>query len=95
MPLKFSYCKYGPKNRGCTHIGPALSAGAAYQSLLQGSAGDQRFSGSIPIPVIDCYAQFLFAAQVTLCCLDRDVSEQGLNLIAFAAGGDRAWRNSA
>src|ERR1041385_5858299 len=36
--------------------------------------------------VIYCNAQFLFAAQVTLCCLDRDVSEQELNLIEFAAG---------
>ena len=36
--------------------------------------------------VIDCYAQFLFAPEVTLCCLDRDVSEQELNLIEFAAG---------
>ena len=36
--------------------------------------------------VIDCYAQSLLAAEVPLRCLDRDVSEQELNLIEFAAG---------
>jgi len=34
--------------------------------------------------VVDCDGQFLFAPEVTLCCLDRDVSEQQeLDLIEF------------
>jgi hypothetical protein len=35
--------------------------------------------------VVDCDAQLLLATEVTLCCLDRDVSRQELDLIQFAA----------
>jgi hypothetical protein len=38
------------------------------------------------MPILSLTAQFLLAAEVTLRCLDRDVSEQELNLIEFAAG---------
>ncbi|MGH9627803.1 MAG: hypothetical protein ACRD7E_05625, partial [Bryobacteraceae bacterium] len=36
--------------------------------------------------VVDCDAQLLLATEVTLCCLDRDVSKQELDLVQFAAG---------
>src|SRR5438876_2079853 len=35
--------------------------------------------------VVDCDGQLLLATEVTLCCLDRDVSKQELDLIQFAA----------
>jgi hypothetical protein len=35
--------------------------------------------------VVDCDAQLLLATEVTLCCLDRDVSKEELDLVQFAA----------
>ena len=37
-------------------------------------------------PVVDCAAQLLLAPEVTLLRLDRDMTEQKLDLIQFAAG---------
>jgi hypothetical protein len=37
-------------------------------------------------PVVDCAAQLLLAPKVTLRGLDRDVTEQELDLIQLAAG---------
>ena len=44
--------------------------------------------------VVDCDAQLLLATEVTLCCLDRDVSKQELDLDPVRRQrGDKAWRN--
>ena len=39
-----------------------------------------------PNPIIDCIVETLFAAQVLLRRLYRDMSQRGLNLLEFAAG---------
>jgi hypothetical protein len=36
-------------------------------------------------PVVDGAAQLLLTPEITLCCLDRDMTEQKLDLIQFAA----------
>jgi hypothetical protein len=36
-------------------------------------------------PIIYCGMNALFTAKIFLCCLDRDVSEQELNLLQFSA----------
>ena len=65
---------------------PASSRqGAVYPSPSSITAGSNILRLDIHA-VINCDAQFLFAAQVTLGCLDRDVSEQELDLIEFATG---------
>ena len=35
--------------------------------------------------VVHCLAEFLLAAEITLCCLNRRVSKQKLNLLKFSA----------
>ena len=37
-------------------------------------------------PIVDSVAETLFAAQIPLRCLHRDVSQQELNLLQFTAG---------